>query len=83
MATPNSEAIAILQQMEKATDDAGFVSRVEKRINDAFVKSGLFVGDSGMAGNAEAATMGHSGSDLNRLALGQRQRCASADASNR
>ena len=35
MATPNSEAIAILQQMEKATDDAGFVQRVEKRINDA------------------------------------------------
>lgn len=35
MATPNSEAIAILQQMEKATDDAGFVSRVERRINDA------------------------------------------------
>src|SRR5262245_28621524 len=35
MATPNSEALAILQDMEKATDDAGFVSRVEKRINDA------------------------------------------------
>ena len=35
MATPNSEAIAILQQMEKATDDVGFVQRVEKRINDA------------------------------------------------
>ena len=35
MATPNSEAIAILQSMEKATDDAGFVQRVEKRINDA------------------------------------------------
>lgn len=35
MATPNSEAISILQQMEKATDDTGFVSRVEKRINDA------------------------------------------------
>jgi len=35
MATPNSEAIAILQDMEKATDDAGFVQRVEKRINDA------------------------------------------------
>ena len=34
MATPNSEAIAILQSMEKATDDAGFVQRVEKRIND-------------------------------------------------
>jgi len=35
MATPNSEATAILQSMEKATDDAGFVARVEKRINDA------------------------------------------------
>ena len=35
MATPNSEATAILQSMEKATDDAGFVQRVEKRINDA------------------------------------------------
>jgi hypothetical protein len=35
MATPNSEAIAILQDMEKATDDTGFVQRVEKRINDA------------------------------------------------
>jgi hypothetical protein len=35
MATPNSEAIAILQSMEKSTDDASFVSRVEKRINDA------------------------------------------------
>ncbi len=35
MATPNSEAIAILQSMEKATDDTGFVQRVEKRINDA------------------------------------------------
>lgn len=35
MATPNSEAIAILQSMEKATDDSGFVQRVEKRVNDA------------------------------------------------
>ena len=35
MATPNSEAIAILQSMEKATDDTNFVSRVEKRINDS------------------------------------------------
>jgi len=35
MATPNSEAVSILQEMEKATDDAGFVQRVEKRINDA------------------------------------------------
>ena len=35
MATPNSEAIAILQDMEKATDDTGFVARVEKRINDS------------------------------------------------
>lgn len=35
MATPNSEAIAILQSMEKSTDDAGFVSRVEARINNA------------------------------------------------
>ena len=35
MATPNSEATAILQSMEKATDDTGFVARVEKRINDA------------------------------------------------
>src|SRR5215510_13457808 len=35
MATPNSEATAILQSMEKATDDAGFVARVEKRINNA------------------------------------------------
>jgi len=35
MATPNSEAISILQQMEKATDDGNFVLRVEKRINDA------------------------------------------------
>lgn len=35
MATPNSEAVKILQDMEKATDDAGFVSRVEARINNA------------------------------------------------
>lgn len=35
MATPNSEAIAILQDMEKATDDSGFVARVEKRVNNA------------------------------------------------
>lgn len=35
MATPNSLAIEILQSMEKATDDAGFVQRVEKRVNDA------------------------------------------------
>lgn len=35
MATVNAEAVAILQNMEKATDDAGFVSRVERRINDA------------------------------------------------
>lgn len=35
MATPNSEALAILQSMEKATDDSGFVSRVEARINNA------------------------------------------------
>jgi hypothetical protein len=35
MATPNAEAIAILQELEKATDDAGFVSRVERRINNA------------------------------------------------
>jgi len=35
MATPNSEAIAILQNMEKATDNPEFVARVEKRINDA------------------------------------------------
>ena len=35
MATPNSLAIEILQSMEKATDDASFVSRVEKRVNNA------------------------------------------------
>ena len=35
MATPNSEAIAILQSMEKSTDDAGFVLRVEARVNNA------------------------------------------------
>lgn len=35
MATPNSVAIAILQEMEKATDDTGFVARVEQRVNDA------------------------------------------------
>lgn len=35
MATPNSLAVEILQNMEKATDDAGFVQRVEKRVNDA------------------------------------------------
>jgi len=35
MATPNSLAIEILQNMEKMTDDAGFVARVEKRVNDA------------------------------------------------
>lgn len=35
MATPNSVAVEILQEMEKATDDAGFVQRVEKRVNDA------------------------------------------------
>jgi hypothetical protein len=35
MSTPNSETIAILQSMEKATDDAGFVQRVEKRVNDS------------------------------------------------
>jgi hypothetical protein len=35
MATPNSVAIEILQELEKATDDAGFVARVEKRVNDA------------------------------------------------
>lgn len=35
MATPNSLAIEILQNMEKSTDDAGFVQRVEKRVNDA------------------------------------------------
>jgi len=35
MSTPNSLAIEILQNMEKATDDAGFVQRTEKRVNDA------------------------------------------------
>jgi hypothetical protein len=35
LATPNSVAIEILQELEKATDDAGFVARVEKRVNDA------------------------------------------------
>jgi hypothetical protein len=35
MSTPNSLAIEILQNMEKSTDDAGFIQRVEKRVNDA------------------------------------------------
>lgn len=35
MATPNSVAVEILEELEKATDDTGFVSRVEKRVNDA------------------------------------------------
>ena len=35
MPTPNSLAIEILQELEKRTDDAGFVSRVEKRVNYA------------------------------------------------
>lgn len=35
MATPNSLAIEILEALEKSTDDTGFVSRVEKRVNDA------------------------------------------------
>ena len=35
MATPNSEANAIVQSMEKATDDTGFIQRVETRINNA------------------------------------------------
>lgn len=35
MATPNNVAVEILEEMEKATDDAGFVARVEKRVNNA------------------------------------------------
>ena len=38
MATPNSLAIEFLQNMEKATDDAGFVSRVEKRVNNGLAE---------------------------------------------
>jgi hypothetical protein len=38
MATPNSLAIEFLQNMEKATDDAGFVQRVEKRVNNALAE---------------------------------------------
>lgn len=34
MATPNSLALELLQELEKATDDPAFVSRVEKRVND-------------------------------------------------
>jgi len=35
MATPNSLALEIMAEMEKALDDAAYISRVEKRINDA------------------------------------------------
>lgn len=35
MPTPNSVAIEILQSMEKATDDSGFVARAEARVNNA------------------------------------------------
>lgn len=35
MATPNSLALEILNDMEKATDDTEFVVRVEKRVNNA------------------------------------------------
>lgn len=35
MATPNSLALEILEEMERATDDAEYVARVEKRVNDA------------------------------------------------
>src|SRR5262245_4998913 len=38
MATPNLLAIEFLQNMEKATDDAGFVQRVEKRVNNALAE---------------------------------------------
>lgn len=38
MATPNSVAIEILEEFEKATDDAGFVTRVEKRVNNGLDK---------------------------------------------
>src|SRR5215510_11801487 len=38
MATPNSLAIEFLQNMEKSTDDAGFVQRVEKRVNNALAE---------------------------------------------
>lgn len=35
MSTPNSLAIEILKEMQKAIDDLEFVARVEKRVNDA------------------------------------------------
>lgn len=35
MATPNSIALEILKDLEKATDDAEFVARVETRVNNA------------------------------------------------
>ena len=35
MSTPNSMALEIMAEMEKALDDAVYISRVEKRINDA------------------------------------------------
>src|SRR5262245_25013569 len=35
MSTPNSLALEIMAEMEKALDDAAYISRVEKRINDA------------------------------------------------
>src|SRR5262245_37285813 len=35
MATPNSIALEIIQEFEEATDDAGFVARIEARVNDA------------------------------------------------
>src|SRR5262245_61522931 len=35
MATPNSIALEIIQEFEEATDDAGFVSPIEARVNDA------------------------------------------------
>jgi hypothetical protein len=35
MATPNSVALDVIQEFEESTDDAGFVAKIEKRVNEA------------------------------------------------
>lgn len=41
MATVNSIALSLIQEMEESTDDTGFVTKIEKRVNEALHEIGL------------------------------------------
>src|SRR5215510_4140795 len=41
MATVNAIAISLIQEAEESTDDTGFVTKIEKRVNEALQEIGL------------------------------------------